>query len=107
MGLGDYPKEYDAAKHGPYDPSRFYGKPDTPFGDVLLGDLGGWFHRRDKNPRAWIQCISRGYWRWQHKYVQPKRCGTAAIWHYFICSMTFFYIINHPRISGHKNAKYH
>lgn len=26
MGFGDYPPEYDRAKHGPYDPARYYGK---------------------------------------------------------------------------------
>lgn len=26
MAFGDYPAEYNRAKHGPYDPSRFYGK---------------------------------------------------------------------------------
>lgn len=26
MGFGDYPLEYDPAKHGPYDPARYYGK---------------------------------------------------------------------------------
>lgn len=26
MGFGDYPAEYNPAKHGPYDPARFYGK---------------------------------------------------------------------------------
>lgn len=26
MGFGDYPIEYDAKIHGPYDPARYYGK---------------------------------------------------------------------------------
>lgn len=26
MALGDYPIEYDAKVHGPYDPARYYGK---------------------------------------------------------------------------------
>lgn len=26
MGFGDYPAEYDAKIHGPYDPARYYGK---------------------------------------------------------------------------------
>lgn len=26
MGFGDYPAEYNPAKHGPYDPARWYGK---------------------------------------------------------------------------------
>lgn len=26
MAFGDYPKEYNPAVHGPYDPARYYGK---------------------------------------------------------------------------------
>lgn len=26
MALGDYPAEYNPSTHGPYDPSRYYGK---------------------------------------------------------------------------------
>lgn len=26
LKAGGYPAEYDAAKHGPYDPARYYGK---------------------------------------------------------------------------------
>lgn len=26
MAIGDYPAEYDAKIHGPYDPARYYGK---------------------------------------------------------------------------------
>ena len=34
MGLGELPAEYSKAVHGPYDPAIFYGKKDTPFGQV-------------------------------------------------------------------------
>ena len=30
MGLGELPKEYNKAVHGPYDPAVFYGKKDVP-----------------------------------------------------------------------------
>ena len=36
MGLGELPAEYSKAVHGPYDPAIFYGKKDTPFGQVGL-----------------------------------------------------------------------
>lgn len=39
MGFGDYPAEYNPKVHGPYDPARFYGKPDTPFSQVKLGEV--------------------------------------------------------------------
>ena len=34
MTLGELPKEYNKAIHGPYDPAVFYGKKDTPLGQV-------------------------------------------------------------------------
>ena len=34
MGFGELPKEYNKAVHGPYDPAIFYGKKDTPLGQV-------------------------------------------------------------------------
>jgi len=39
MGIGDYPVEYNPKVHGPYDPARFYGTPDTPFSQVKLGEV--------------------------------------------------------------------
>ncbi|KAL1494143.1 hypothetical protein ABEB36_009788 [Hypothenemus hampei] len=105
--IGQYPPEYDPKIHGPYDPARFYGKPDTPFGQVKLNEVGSWLARRNKSPQAIVGAISRAYWRWQHKYVQPKRAGIAPFLHIVFGSMTFFYILNYPRISHHKNYKYH
>ena len=34
LGLGELPKEYNKAVHGPYDPAIFYGKKDTPLSQV-------------------------------------------------------------------------
>ncbi|CAB3253828.1 unnamed protein product [Arctia plantaginis] len=59
MAFGDYPKEYDPATHGPYDPARYYGKPDTPFGDVKLKDLLAWLGRRNRSPSAMLGACSR------------------------------------------------
>lgn len=39
MGIGDYPAEYNPKVHGPYDPARFYGTPDTPLSQVKLGEV--------------------------------------------------------------------
>lgn len=33
MAFGDYPPEYDAKHHGPYDPARYYGKRKWNFND--------------------------------------------------------------------------
>jgi hypothetical protein len=34
LGLGELPKEYNKAVHGPYDPAVFYGKKDVPLSQV-------------------------------------------------------------------------
>ncbi|KOB75169.1 ATP synthase F chain [Operophtera brumata] len=60
MAFGDYPKEYKPDVHGPYDPARFYGKTDTPFGQVKINELGAWFGRRNKSPSAVMGTVSRG-----------------------------------------------
>jgi F-type H+-transporting ATPase subunit f len=107
MGFGDYPAEYDPKVHGPYDPARYYGKADTPLSQVKLGDLGSWLARRNKTPPAMVAAVSRAWWRWQHKYVQPKRAGIAPFLQVVSGAMVFFYVINSKKLSRHKNYKYH
>ncbi|XP_053613720.1 putative ATP synthase subunit f, mitochondrial [Plodia interpunctella] len=107
MTIGDYPKEYDASKHGPYDPARYYGKADTPFGQVKLVELPAWFARRNKSPAAFAGLCSRAYWRWQHRFMQPRKVGMAGFYQSLFACMTFFYVINYARITSHKNYKYH
>ncbi|XP_077299718.1 ATP synthase, subunit F [Arctopsyche grandis] len=107
MGFGDYPKEYNPAVHGPYDPARFYGKVDTPFAQLKLNEVGSWFSRRNKSPQAFSGACSRAFWRWQHKYMLPKRNTMAPFYQLVVAGMGFFYVINYGRIQQHKNAKYH
>ncbi|RXG73342.1 putative ATP synthase subunit f, mitochondrial [Armadillidium vulgare] len=107
MGLGEYPIDYDRKIHGPYDPSRYYGKPDTPFGQVKLGEVGQWLGRRNKTPKAFIGSLSRFFWRWNDKYALAKKSGIAPYVHVCVGSMLFFYIINYGKITKHRNAKYH
>jgi len=45
MGIGDYPAEYNPKVHGPYDPARYYGTPDKPFGQLKLGEVTIFFSR--------------------------------------------------------------
>ncbi|KAJ8683528.1 hypothetical protein QAD02_019320 [Eretmocerus hayati] len=106
-GFGDYPKEYNPAVHGPYDPARYYGPKDTPFGEVKIGELASWFSRRAKTPQAVAGAVSRAYWRWQHKYVLPKRTGVAPFFQVTVAGMILFYYFNYDRIKHHKNYKYH
>merc|ERR1712071_294809 len=47
MAWGQYPAEYNPKVHGPYDPSRFYGKADTALADVKLAELPAWLKRRN------------------------------------------------------------
>ncbi|XP_031621170.1 putative ATP synthase subunit f, mitochondrial [Contarinia nasturtii] len=107
MGFGDYPAEYIPEKHGPYDPARYYGKPDTPFSQLKLSEVPSWFGRRNKTPQAFAGACSRLFWRWQHKYLQTKRVGVAPFFQVVAASMVFFYAINYNRIKHHANYKYH
>ena len=93
MPLGELPKGYNKAVHGPYDPAIFYGKKDVPLGTVKLQDVPSWLSRRSLSPTAMGQALSRAYWRsvsqltfqflilkylfcrWNHKYCLPKYCG--------------------------------
>jgi hypothetical protein len=43
--------------------------------------------------------VSRAFWRWQHKYCQPKRAGIAPFYQVIVGSMIFFYAINYGKIS--------
>lgn len=107
MALGDYPEEYNPKIHGPYDPSRYYGKPDTPFLEVKITELPGWFARRNKSPVAIIRGVSRLWWKWQHKYVQPKRSGITPFFQLVVCSCTFFFLLNTNKIWAESVWKYH
>ncbi|XP_012231157.1 putative ATP synthase subunit f, mitochondrial isoform X2 [Linepithema humile] len=107
LKIGGYPAEYDPVRHGPYDPARYYGKADTPFLDLKLNEITGWISRRQKTPQAVAGVFSRAFWRWQHKYVQPKRNGIAPFFHVAVGSMIFFYWINYSKMRHHKNYKYH
>lgn len=80
---------------------------DIPFGQVKLGELGAWFSRRNKSPQALAGLCSRAFWRWQHKYVQPKRAGIAPFFQLTVASMIFFYTINYGKMTKHRNYKYH
>lgn len=71
---------------------------DTPLSQVKLGEIGAWISRRDKNPRAIAGAFSRAWWRWQHKYVQPKRAGIAPMLQLIAGSMVFFYAINYNKM---------
>ncbi|XP_032679267.1 putative ATP synthase subunit f, mitochondrial [Odontomachus brunneus] len=107
LKFGGYPAAYDPVKHGPYDPARYYGKLDTSFWELKLKDIPAWFGRREKTPQAFLGSCSRAFWRWQHRYIQPRKGGIAPFYHVIVSSMIFFYVINYKKIRHHKNYKYH
>ncbi|XP_015435222.1 PREDICTED: putative ATP synthase subunit f, mitochondrial [Dufourea novaeangliae] len=107
MRIGDYPIEYDPGRHGPYDPARYYGKPDTPFGELKLAEIPSWLGRRNKGIRPLMALGSRAFWRWQHKHVQPRKAGIAPLFQVAVGSSIIFYVFNYLRIRGHRNYKYH
>lgn len=72
---------------------------DTPFTQVKVGEIGAWLGRRNKSPQAVAGAFSRAFWRWQHKYWQPKRAGIAPYFQAIAASMVFFYAINYGKIS--------
>lgn len=72
---------------------------DTPFGQVKVGEITSWLARRNKSPQAIAGAFSRAWWRWNHKYVQPKRTGVAPFFQVVAASMVFFYFLNYGKIS--------
>nr|SVE92787.1 EOG090X0JXG [Megafenestra aurita] len=107
MAWGEYPAEYNPKVHGPYDPARFYGKADTALANVKIGELSEWLGRRNLSVGGIAGGISRGFWRWQHKYMQPKKVGIAPFVQVTVASMIFFYALNYGKLKHHRNHKYH
>lgn len=107
MKFGEYPNEYDPKVHGPYDPSRYYGKKDTPFGEVQLKDLSSWISRRKITPFTIGGAISRAFWRWQHKYVQPRKTGIAPFFQVVVGSGMVFYLLNFDKMKRERHYEHH
>lgn len=61
--------------------------------------------RREKTPRAVAGAFSRAWWRWQHKYVQPKRAGIAPMFQIIAASMVFFYAINYGKLRKYSDTR--
>merc|ERR1711963_65025 len=104
---GKYPREYNPKVHGPYWPGRYYGKPDTKFADVKLGDLFSWIARRDKGVAPTWQMVHRGYWNWVRKWWQVKEPRFAGPAQVIMAFSTMFFFVWYERRSWHKHAKYH
>lgn len=77
----------------------YFRSADTPFGQVKVGEITSWLGRRNKTPNAMVAAVSRAWWRWNHKYVLPKRGGIAPVFQLITGCMAIFYVINYGRIS--------
>ena len=79
--------------------NRFLISADKPLAQVKLGELPSWFSRRSMNPIDWSRAVSRAYWRWNHKFMQPKYCGLTPMIQMAGMYMVFFYTINYGKFS--------
>jgi len=108
LGLGELPKAYNKAIHGPYDPAVFYGKADVPLSQVKVYQLPVWLLKKQfYNPIAYVRAGSRAYWRWNHKYSLPKHSGLTPFLQITAGLVGIFYVMNYSGISHHRNQKYH
>ncbi|UYV79979.1 ATP5J2 [Cordylochernes scorpioides] len=106
-GIGHYPKEYNPKIHGVYDPARYYGKPDIPLSEVKLQELPSWLMRRNKSPLAIGRCVGRGYWRWMHSYIFPRKAGLPGLLHIVGTIMAISFYINSDKVYKHRYFKHH
>ena len=78
------------------------------FSQVKVYQLPAWLLRRQfYNPIAWGRCMSRAYWRWNHKYCLPKNSGITPFVQCAVGFSALFYLINYNGITSHRNQKYH
>lgn len=42
------------------------------------------------------------FWRWQHKYVQPRRGGIAPFFQVVTSCMIVFYVLNYKKIREYR-----
>ncbi|CAC5392483.1 ATPeF0F [Mytilus coruscus] len=106
FGAGTYPKEFNPRVHGPYYPSRYYGKADVSFWDCKLGELPKWFGRRQLGIRPFSMVLSRRMWTVMQKY-KTSAASMYFIWLYGAVGMTYFYIMQYPKYSNERHSKYH
>jgi len=108
FGVGHYPKEYDARIHGPYNPARFYGKPDISFWECKLSEMPAWLARRNKTPSALVAAASRSVWRWQLKWIQCRNAGMQGPIQVFVLAVPWIlYLSFYPAYRKSRHAKFH
>merc|ERR1712034_169318 len=106
--IGRYPKEFNPKVHGPFVTGRFYGKPDTAFSDVKLGELGKWLSRRDMGPGSGARALGRLYGRWMHRWMWVKKPTFAPLAQVsFAFAVGYYYMFYHAMIKYEAHYKYH
>ena len=106
FGAGTYPKSYNPKVHGPYYPHRYYGKADTAFSEVKIGELGAWLSRREKGLRPFNMLMSRAYWRFMNAHF-TARPGLYVLYAAWGAVFAMRYIWQDGRFSNYTHAKYH
>ncbi|CAG2104329.1 unnamed protein product [Medioppia subpectinata] len=100
--FGNLPKDYNKAVHGPYYPFRYYGKretTDTPLADVKVGELVQWFNRRNVHPVAVFQAMMRAFYRFEHRFVNPRFAYPGRGMNMKLWSISlFFFFLNYKTL---------
>ncbi|RWS28826.1 putative ATP synthase subunit f-like protein [Leptotrombidium deliense] len=96
--MGCYPLEYNRAVHGPYDPCRYYGKPDTHVMDLKISEIPGWLSRRRFDPYSMICAVARWRNRHQVRYIFPYKSKST----YYLQMLFLFWVLSYA--NGYKTT---
>lgn len=106
--FGNYPKEYNRAVHGTYQPWVNYGPKDTPFGDVKLGEFKTWFARRQKTPAAAVAVASRWFHNFDRRWLDTKYGSMSkGFFQVIVMSCTMSLLLSYGYYKAERNHKYH
>ena len=74
-----------------------------------MNEIVSWLNRRNVHPFAMWQAMGRAYYRFTHRFVEPRYASPVRFFFQVITmSSIFFYMLNYPKnLRHHKQAKYH
>jgi len=107
FGIGHYPAEFNPKIHGPYNPARKYGKPDTAISQVKLGELPGWIGRRSMDPLSMVRAVGRSWQGWRQRWFLVKSPGFAPVGQLMMGMTILWYLRKYNFLKYHAHAKYH
>ncbi|KAL4232404.1 hypothetical protein ACF0H5_009972 [Mactra antiquata] len=110
-----YPEGYKPRVHGPYDPSRYYGKtPKVSLWDVKLGSLLETVLSADYRKRNLLQTVSRFFARYHARHWRVKNRTFAPLLQVIFVGHLFYFVGNanwDPENTGSRTCtaryKYH